>query len=81
MELIKRERKIVKNLNYGGVCDGCGMALSIPEIIGIEIFKNDVLLIIFPIDDFICPNCFHSITYFKIWASLNVTKELQKKGV
>ncbi len=78
MEILKRERKIVKHKGYGGVCENCGVAVTADELMGVELFRNDILSISFPFDELYCPNCYTHIYFIKVWKSLNVTSEIQQ---
>jgi hypothetical protein len=77
-ELLRRERRLVKHTFYGGVCDHCGSSVESKEIVAIEIFKNEVVSIIFPLDELCCPSCYTKMSFIRIWASLDVTQELKK---
>lgn len=64
-EILKRERKLVRHKGYGGVCENCGGSLTSNEIVGVEVFKNDALSIVFPFDDLCCPNCYTHLHFVK----------------
>jgi len=77
-EALKKERKIIIHKGYGGACQHCGAPIEIQEVVGIELFDDAVMSIMFPFDIFYCPICYQQLNFIRVWKSLDVTQELAR---
>jgi hypothetical protein len=79
--LKRTERKLVRIEKYSGICDGCGSPFVCDrDMVGIEVFKNELLAILFPVDELECLSCNNKIHFIKLWMNLDVTNEIGKVG-